>query len=252
MSTRRPFRDVKLQWLQTLSCDAGLSDGAKCVALYLITTHMNGHTEKAWPSYQTIADATGKSAKTIQRAVRELEQTGWLDVQRGNGVGHNTVYSPTEASILRACAAREKTDKVVPLRPEKGGQVCPQRVTHTGAKGGQNCPPNLENKKINKPNAPAHEAAPALAPPPALPVTFLANSRQAQITQWRAWLARKHLPSLEHLRVQRSCRGQLGFALPSLWPPAEGTERDAVCVAYFAARAMTDSERIKGGGVCLQ
>ena len=36
------------------------------MALYIITTHLNGHTEKAWPSYQTIADATGKSVKTIE------------------------------------------------------------------------------------------------------------------------------------------------------------------------------------------
>jgi hypothetical protein len=73
MSGARPFRDVKLQWLQQLSCDKGLSDNARSVALYIVTTHLNGHTEKAWPSYQTIAEATGKSVKTIQRAVRELE-----------------------------------------------------------------------------------------------------------------------------------------------------------------------------------
>lgn len=65
MSECRPFREVKLQWLQQLSCDADLSDGAKCVALYIITTHLNGHTEKAWPSYQTIADATGKRVRSF-------------------------------------------------------------------------------------------------------------------------------------------------------------------------------------------
>ena len=86
MSGVRPFRDVKLQWLQQLSCDKDLSDNARSVALYIVTTHLNGHTETAWPSYQTIADATGKSVKTIQRAVRELEVKGWFEVQRGNGV----------------------------------------------------------------------------------------------------------------------------------------------------------------------
>ena len=49
MSGARPFRDVKLQWLQQLSCDRDLSDSARSVALYIITTHLNGHTEKAWP-----------------------------------------------------------------------------------------------------------------------------------------------------------------------------------------------------------
>ncbi|GAB3441394.1 helix-turn-helix domain-containing protein [Insolitispirillum peregrinum] len=232
MRARRPFRDVKLQWLQLLSCDPGLSDCAKTVALYIITTHMNGHTEKAWPSYQTIADATGKSVKTIQRAVRDLENAGWFEVQRGNGVNHNTVYTPAEASILRACAAREKTDKIVPLRPEKGGQPCPQRGTNSSLKGGQNCPPNLENEKINKPNAPAREAEP---PCPSSPVVFVAETRQAQLAQWRAWLTQNHHPGLEALNLRTSHRGQPGFALPSYWPPREA---DATIVAWIAAKAI--------------
>jgi hypothetical protein len=45
MSGARPFRDVKLQWLQQLSCDKDLSDSARSVALYIVTTHLNGHTE---------------------------------------------------------------------------------------------------------------------------------------------------------------------------------------------------------------
>ena len=147
MSGVRPFRDVKLQWLQQLSCDKDLSDSARSVALYIITTHLNGHTEKAWPSYQTIADATGKSVKTIQRAVRELEVKGWFEVQRGNGVGHNTEYRPSAASILRASDSREKTGKVVTLYPDKGGQNRPERRSDLSSEGGQICPPNLEKEK---------------------------------------------------------------------------------------------------------
>ncbi|WP_258045493.1 helix-turn-helix domain-containing protein [Mesorhizobium sp. NBSH29] len=134
MSGMRPFRDLKLQWLQQLSCDKGLSDSARSVALYIITTHLNGHTEKAWPSYQTIADATGKSVKTIQRAVRELEVKGWFEVQRGNGVGHNTEYRPSAASILRASDAPKRRTKLSPFTltkavkfVRKGGQICPAK-----------------------------------------------------------------------------------------------------------------------------
>lgn len=128
MSECRPFREVKPQWLQQLSCDANLNDGAKCVALYIITTHLNGHTERAWPSYQTIAEATGKSVKTIQRAVRELEVNGWFQVQRGNGVWHNTEYRPSPPSIIRASESREKTDKIVTLYPAEGGRIRPKEV----------------------------------------------------------------------------------------------------------------------------
>lgn len=134
MSERRPFKEVKLQWLELLSCDAEVNDSAKCVALYIITKHMNGHTEEAWPSFSTIAEATGKSVKTIQRAIHDLELGGWLDVVRGNGSRRSTRYRPSEASILQASDLREKTDKIVPLRPSKGdkpvlkgGQICPSK-----------------------------------------------------------------------------------------------------------------------------
>ncbi len=56
MAEPRPFREVKLQWLRLLSCDANINDNAKCVALYIVTAHVNGHTEKAWPSYKIIAE----------------------------------------------------------------------------------------------------------------------------------------------------------------------------------------------------
>nr|WP_286195089.1 helix-turn-helix domain-containing protein [Agrobacterium sp. Ap1] len=60
---------------------------------------MNGHTEKAWPSCKAIADPTGKSVKTIQRAVDELVTLGWFEIRPGNVIGHNTEYRPSAASI---------------------------------------------------------------------------------------------------------------------------------------------------------
>lgn len=99
MSERRPFREVKLQWLRLLSCDANINDNAKCIALYIVTAHVNGHTEKAWPSYKTIAEATGKSVKSIQRAIRDLEIGEWLSVQRGMASGTiRSIALPTPRS----------------------------------------------------------------------------------------------------------------------------------------------------------
>jgi DNA-binding transcriptional regulator YhcF (GntR family) len=132
MTGSRPFREVKLQWLQQLNCDKSLSDSARSVALYIITTHLNGHTEKAWPSCQTIADATGKRVKTIQRAVRELEFSGWLEVERGNGVGHHTEHCPSASSILAHPTLAKRRARLSPFTRTKldkfvlkGGQICP-------------------------------------------------------------------------------------------------------------------------------
>ncbi|MDF8359006.1 helix-turn-helix domain-containing protein [Ensifer adhaerens] len=132
MTGPRPFRDVKLQWLQQLSCDRDLSDSARSVALYIVTTHLNGHTEKAWPSFQTIANATGKSAKTIQRAVRELEITGWFEVQRGNGIGTTRNIVPHRRLLYAHRTPAKRRTRLSPFTREKavkfvqqGGQSCP-------------------------------------------------------------------------------------------------------------------------------
>ncbi len=152
MSDLRPFKDIKLQWLMLLSCDASLSDAAVRVALYIVTRHMNGRSEKAWPSHQTIATAIGKSTKTVQRAVAALEKK-WFDLERGNGSRISTRYSPSEPSVQQANKEREKGDKIVHLHPNKGGQNCPQRVTKMSSEGGQKCPPNLEKELRKELNA---------------------------------------------------------------------------------------------------
>ncbi|MVA59171.1 helix-turn-helix domain-containing protein [Agrobacterium vitis] len=235
MSTVRPFREVKLQWLQQLSCDKDLSDSARSVALYIVTTHLNGHTEKAWPSYQTIATATGKSVKTIQRAVRELEIKGWFEVQRGNGVGHNTEYRPSAASILRASEAREKMDKVVTLYPDKGGQIRPARRSYVSSQGGQMCPLNPEKEKINKPT-PREDTPPHVEMGQAVPLVFVAATKEDQVEQWRAWLRRHGLPSLELLDLRTLKNRTPGYALPGYWPPDEASQSVLDWIAYFSRR----------------
>lgn len=235
MSDTRPFREVKLLWLQQLSCDKDLSDSARSVALYIITTHLNGHTEKAWPSYQTIADATGKSVKTIQRAIRELEDKEWFDVQRGNGIGHNTEYRPSAASILRASDAREKTDKVVTLHPDKGRQIRPARRSDVTSEGGQICPPNPEKEKINIPN-PREDASPRVETRRAIPLVFVGETRADQVEQWRTWFRHHGFPSLEALGVRTVKAGKQGYALPGYWPPDQASQSMLDWIAFFSRR----------------
>lgn len=235
MSARRPFREVKLQWLQQLSCDKDLSDNARSIALYIVTTHMNGHTEKAWPSYQTIADATGKSVKTIQRAIRELEDKEWFDVRRGNGIGHNTEYRPSGLSILRASEAREKTDRIVTLRPGEGGQIRPRRQSDMSGKGGQICPPNPEKEKIYKPNA-REEAKSRPEILSAVPLVFVPATKTVQIDHWRSWLRESRLPDIDALSLKTVVGGRSGYSLPGYWPPGDAAEGRLSTIAFLRQR----------------
>ncbi|GAA0786742.1 helix-turn-helix domain-containing protein [Roseibium denhamense] len=234
MAERRPFREVKLQWLRLLSCDANINDNAKCVALYIVTAHVNGHTGKAWPSYKTIAEATGKSVKSIQRAIRDLEIGGWLGVQRGNGVGHNTEYRPTDASIIKASQLREKTDKSVPLNHAEGGQICPERRSDVSGKGGQICPPNLEKEINKKPNG--REARAKAVAGRAVPVVNVPVSHGHMIREWNAWLARKSLPDLVRFNLNSASPGTGWYRLPGRWPPEDGSEKEQDCLSYFLSR----------------
>jgi DNA-binding transcriptional regulator YhcF (GntR family) len=235
MTNHRPFREVKLQWLQQLSCDKDLSDNARSVALYIVTTHMNGHTEKAWPSYQTIADATGKSVKTIQRAIRELEAKEWFDVRRGNGIGHNTEYRPSALSILRASEAREKTDRIVTLRPNEGGQIRPRRQTDLSTKGGQICPPNPEKEKIYKPNA-REECLVSSEVQHPVPAIFLADTKTAQVLHWQKWLGSHDLGTLDALSLRVIVNGKTGYRLPGHWPPGDTDPNSDAWIKFFSRR----------------
>jgi len=103
MSEPRPFRDVKLQWMQLLVCDPEINDAAKCIAMYIATAYLGGDSETAWPSYKTIADATGKGVKTVQRAIALLAKDDrWFTVIHGSGLRHSTRYTPSEKSSDRA------------------------------------------------------------------------------------------------------------------------------------------------------
>ena len=241
MTEPRPFREIKLQWLQLLSCDRNLSDSARSVALYIVTTHLNGHTQKAWPSYQTIAVATGKSVKTIQRTIRELEDQEWFEVRRGNGVGHNTEYRPSAASILRASDSREKTDKIVTLYPDTGGQIRPARRSAVTSEGGQICPPNPEKEKIYKPNA--REACLVAADVQhAIPAIFVADTKNAQVLQWQRWLGSHVLGTLDALSLRTMINGKRGYRLPGHWPPAETDPNSDTWIRFFNRRRGRISE----------
>ena len=48
----------------------------------LLRRYTNGQTGKAFPSYRVIQDRTGWTPKTIAKAVRELEEAGWIEREK--------------------------------------------------------------------------------------------------------------------------------------------------------------------------
>jgi len=216
----RTFNDVKLQWLALLSQDEALSSTAVVVALYVVTVHYNQDKGKAWPSFATIAHATGKSTKTVQRAIKELDGT-WFDIERGNGHGHSTTYAPRDASVLAALFLRQKHDKVVHLHPVKGGQACPERVPVLSPQGGRKSPPNPETESRNEKTA-------------RLFVEF--GSTQAH--SWNAWLSDHDMADLEALFPSVVKHGRPGCYMPSRYPPTD-TQTSQIILQYLRSSSAS-------------
>jgi hypothetical protein len=65
------------------------SNNAKVVYAKLLSYAW--HNNRVFPGQKRMADEIGTSQPTIARALKELEQEGWLDIQR-RGQGKTNVY----------------------------------------------------------------------------------------------------------------------------------------------------------------
>src|SRR3569832_264819 len=77
----RSYNRQKMQWLNAVNLECSVSSTAFRVA-YLIADHQNQVTGFAWPSRTRLAGKICLSTRSIQRAVVQLEELGWLAVDR--------------------------------------------------------------------------------------------------------------------------------------------------------------------------
>jgi AraC-like DNA-binding protein len=80
--SRRAARWLWLDQVHDRVREGALSRNAGHVALVLAVHYANGRCE-AWPSQLELAENTGRSRRTIQRALYELEGVGLLGVRHG-------------------------------------------------------------------------------------------------------------------------------------------------------------------------
>jgi hypothetical protein len=88
-----PFHRNRMRWLNAVFYDCSMSP-MSCRIAFLIADHLNSVSGDAWPSIDRIADRLCVSTKTVQRSVKELEQAGWLSVNRSKGRMRSNRYRP--------------------------------------------------------------------------------------------------------------------------------------------------------------
>lgn len=99
-------------------------------------TYANEDGTNAFPEYQTIADITGLSVSTLDRAARELKKLGWHDTKRitkrGRSIAFRTIKIPESAmqaitaeilepSLVKVLKSRKKDSSKV-LNPHPCGE----------------------------------------------------------------------------------------------------------------------------------
>ena len=94
-----PYYDVldKWQW----AVEARIKNGPAKLVLMVLAFHANKRDGVAWPSRDTLAAKTGLTATTIKRALRTLENCGWL--VRAHRLGQTTRYRP-KAPMEEVCS----------------------------------------------------------------------------------------------------------------------------------------------------
>lgn len=76
--------------------------GANCFVIWIaIKTHADFNTGKAWPSIRRIAEITGLSDKTVQKALKELQAAHLLKIVQTGNQRQSTRYIARERLDVR-------------------------------------------------------------------------------------------------------------------------------------------------------
>lgn len=138
----------KLLWYDALTFDVALSHRSARVA-HAIGTHLNKWSGATFISHDTLAKRLGVDAKTIARAIAELERRGHLSVTRSKGRGNANVYRPIIPND-----ARERSDDPVTKNPTVPSEK-PNNAVQETRQGCRPYPSVLPNTITHKKEAPA-------------------------------------------------------------------------------------------------
>lgn len=84
-----------------------------CMLYLIILSHRNSKTNKCFPSISLLAREMGRSARTIQRMIDDLQDMGALRINSGKMGVSNNYYFPMESFFKEDAStamARKRTD----------------------------------------------------------------------------------------------------------------------------------------------
>jgi hypothetical protein len=99
-SPRANFYRAKDMWLIEIMGRRDLTAITKTIAV-AISLHLNSNSWQAWPSRKRLAEMCSVSVRTVERAVKELERTGFLRVSRKSNCANRYEMRKSNGEVVQ-------------------------------------------------------------------------------------------------------------------------------------------------------
>jgi hypothetical protein len=99
-----------MEWLEAVAGDGRLNGGEARAAILIAVKYLNSRSQKAFPSYDTLAEELGLSRRHAINSVQGLCWAGWLMIKRKGGGRQSNEYVLT----------RPENGKVIPFQLRSG------------------------------------------------------------------------------------------------------------------------------------
>jgi hypothetical protein len=142
--------------------------------IYLCIADWANDEGHAYPSLPAIAEKTCASLSTVRRAISAMEETGWLEVDRGVGAGNRSQYYLKRVSERHLSESQpdpqsdtEKGVRATPLQKRCQRDTLVKKVSERRKKGvRETTPPHpLIGRTVIEPSVKANTIQPHTAPP---------------------------------------------------------------------------------------
>ncbi|WP_299821351.1 hypothetical protein [uncultured Jannaschia sp.] len=227
-------------WKRALRKSRDLSDAAKVLAAAFCDDLSDRDSPCCSHTIEDIALDVGKSERSVQRAIRELEAGGWIEVHRARGKSRKSEFRCKMPATLATETGRPRVTNLSSYARPKDEPA----VTTVTPKGDNRVTPYNKEPK-------SHQSARASDAPDPIPIRYRDHRFLGSIThgprivpstdfgslnRWAAWLADEGLPKLCNTPLGRKAKkgDTVFFALPTKAPPTCAAGR-AEARAFFAA-----------------
>jgi hypothetical protein len=116
-----------VQWRKAFLSSSGPEKGTTRAVLLYLSTEMRADGTRCFPSQVRIAEALSVSTRTVERAIADARELGWLRVIKRDGRapgsvrrsgGKHSIYFPEFANEYLATQSREVQEEKSPTAPE--------------------------------------------------------------------------------------------------------------------------------------